>query len=89
MSKLGKQYVVPILVIVCGMGWLLNVQGILPQLDWLWICALAAAGVLTIAVGGLDKMTIVVGPFLIAASICAILRQMDKLSIEKEVCERF
>jgi len=85
MSKLGKQYVAPILIIVVGIGWLLNVQGIIPRVDWIWTCALAAVGILTLVVGGFDKLTVVVGPFLIVSSICSILRQTDKLSIEKEV----
>ena len=85
MSKLGKQYVIPILIIVVGIGWLLNVQGIIPKVDWIWTCGLAVVGILTLVVGGLDKLTVVVGPFLIISSICSILRQMDKLSVEKEV----
>jgi len=68
-----------------GIGWLLNVQGIIPRVDWIWTCALAAVGILTLVVGGFDKLTVVVGPFLIVSSICSILRQTDKLSIEKEV----
>ena len=85
MSRLGKQYAIPLLVIVVGTGWLLNVQGITPKVDWLWTCALAGVGILTLAVGGLDKLTVVVGPFLIASSICSILRQTGNLSVEKEV----
>ena len=85
MSTLGKQYVVPILVIVVGIGLLLNVQGIIPQVNWVWTCALAAVGILTLVVGGFDKLTVVVGPFLIVSSICSLLRQTDKLSVDKEV----
>ena len=85
MSKLGKQYVAPILIIVVGIGWLLNVQGIIPKVDWIWTCALAAVGILTLAVGGFDKLTVVVGPFLLVSSICSLLRQLDKLSVEKEI----
>ena len=72
-------------MIVVGAGWLLNVHGVTPKVNWLWTCALAAVGILTLAVGGLDKLTVAVGPFLIASSICSILRQTDKLSVEKEV----
>ncbi|OVE76188.1 hypothetical protein BVX97_02010 [bacterium E08(2017)] len=85
MGKLGKQYVIPILVIVVGIGWLLNVQGIIPKVDWVWTCSLAAIGILTLAVYKLDKLTAVVGPFMILASLLSILRQTDKLSLEKEV----
>jgi hypothetical protein len=85
MKTLNKKYVAPILVIVVGIGWLLNVQGIIPKVDWIWTIALAVTGVLVIAVGGLDKLTAVVGPFLVISSICAVLRQTGKLSIEREV----
>ncbi len=85
MGKLNKQYIVPILIIVIGTGWLLNVQGIIPRMDWIWTGALAASGVLLLAVGGIDKLTAVVGPFLMVSSVCSILRQMGKLSIEKEI----
>jgi hypothetical protein len=85
MKTLNKNYVAPILVIVVGIGWLLNVQGIIPKVDWIWTIALAVTGVLVIAVGGLDKLTAVVGPFLVISSICAVLRQTGKLSIEREV----
>ncbi len=80
-----KQYIVPILIIVIGIGWLLNVQGIIPKVDWIWTCALAAAGIMTIVGGGLDKLTAVIGPFLIVASMCSVLRQTGGMSIEQEV----
>ena len=85
MKKLGKQYIAPIFIIVVGVGWFLKVQGIIPNVDWLWTCALAAVGILTLVVGGFDKLTVIVGPFLIVASICSILRQTGCLSIDKEV----
>ena len=80
-----KQYIVPILVIVIGVGWLLNVQGILPKIDWIWTCGLAAAGILTIIIGGLDKLTAVVGPFLIVSSIFSVLRQTGHMTVDQEV----
>jgi hypothetical protein len=84
MNKLRKQYIAPILVIIVGIGRLLNVQGIIPKVDWVWTCALATTGILTIVAGGLNKLTVVVGLFLIVGSICSILRQTSKLSIEQE-----
>jgi len=85
MSKLGGRHVVPILVIVVGVGWLLNVKGVIPKVDWIWTCGLAAVGFLTLAVGGLDKLTVVVGPFLIVSSIFSVLRQTGNMSIQTEV----
>ena len=85
MKTLGKQFVVPILVIVVGIGWLLNLQGLIPNVDWIWTCLLGVLGILLLAVGGIDKLTAVIGPFLIVSSICSLLRQTGNLSVEKEV----
>jgi len=85
MRKIGKEYVVPVLIIVVGIGWLLNVLAIIPQVEWIWSLGLAAVGVLTIAVGGFDRLTIVIGPFLIISGIFSVLRQTNNLSVEKEL----
>jgi len=85
MKKLGKQYVIPVMVIAVGIGWLLNVQNLIPKVDWIWTIVLAAAGILMLAVGGLDKLTFVAGPFLIISSICSVLRQAGRLDLNKEV----
>lgn len=85
MGRLGKQYVIPILIIVVGIGWLLNVHGVIPKVDWVWSCALCAVGAMTLAVGGIDKLTAVIGPFLIVCSVCSVLRQTERLSVEEEI----
>jgi hypothetical protein len=64
----SKTLVVPILLITLGAGWLLTTLGVVPEVNWVWTLALALVGVLTLAIGGLDKVTIVVGPFFIIAS---------------------
>jgi hypothetical protein len=73
-----------VLIIVAGSGWLMNVLGIIPKVDWIWTFVLAVVGILTMAVGGVDRVTFVIGPFLITSSILSILRQTGGLSIEKE-----
>jgi len=85
MKKLGKQYVIPVMVIAVGIGWLLNVHDLIPKVDWIWTIVLAAAGILMLTVGGLDKLTFVAGPFLIISSICSVLRQTGRLDLNKEV----
>jgi hypothetical protein len=81
----GKKLVVPILVIVVGVTWLLNVLGIMPGVDWVWTVGLAAAGVLTLVVWGLNRITVITGPFLLAASVCALLRQTGRLAVDREI----
>ncbi len=85
MGKLEKKYIAPVLIIVVGVGWFLNVQGVNPKIDWIWTSAIAALGVLTLAVGGIDKLTAVIGPFLIISSICSLLRQTGRLPVDKEI----
>jgi hypothetical protein len=82
---MGKKLVVPILTILVGVTWLLNVLEILPGVDWMWTVGLAAVGVLTIAIGGLNKLTIVTGPFLVIASVCSLLRQTNRLVVDHEI----
>jgi hypothetical protein len=81
----SKKLVVPILTIIVGVTWLLNVLGIMPGVDWIWTVGLAAAGIFSIAIGGLNKVTIVTGPFLIVASVCSLLRQTGQLAIDREI----
>lgn len=81
----GKRLVVPVLVILLGITWLLNVLDIIPGVDWIWTVGLAAVGILTLAVGGINKLTIVIGPFFVIASVCSILRQTGRLEIDREI----
>jgi hypothetical protein len=83
--NMGKKLAVPILTILVGLTWLLNVLKIIPNVDWMLIVGLAAAGILSILVGGLNKVTIVTGPFLVVASVCSLLRQINRLAADREI----
>ncbi len=85
MSESRKRFVVPSLVILLGITWLLNVLKIIPGVDWIWTVGLAAVGILTLVVGGLNKLTVVIGPFFMVTSVCSILRQTGRLEIDREV----
>jgi hypothetical protein len=85
MTSDAKTLVVPILLITLGSGWLLTVLGIVPEIDWIWTLALALVGILTFAVGGIDKVTIVIGPFFLLASTFSILRQTGRLRMDLEI----
>ncbi len=80
-----KTLVPPILLIIVGIGWLLSNLGIAPQVDWIWTLSLAALGLLALVVCGIDKVSIVLGPFLLAASGFSLLRQMDYLRTDIEI----
>lgn len=83
--KSGKRFVVPVLIILFGITWLLNVLQIIPGVDWIWTVGLAAVGILTLAVGGLNKLTVVIGPFFLATALSSILRQTGRLAIQHEI----
>jgi len=77
--------VISILTVVIGAGLLLNAMGLLPPIDWLWTLGLCIAGILTLTFGGINKLTVVAGPFLIFASLTSILRQTDLLPLKYEI----
>lgn len=82
---MGRQFALPVMVIIVGIAWLLNVMGIIPPIDWLWTCSIAAIGILTLLLGGITKVTVVVGPFMMIASVSSVLRQTGRIDIDKEV----
>ena len=84
MSNLLRSVAAPLMIIALGVGWLLTTQGIMPGVNWIWVLGLAIAGVLILA-AGVDKVSIVLGPFLLAATFFSLLRQTDRLSPDVEI----
>jgi hypothetical protein len=82
-NKLGL--IIPILLITLGAGWLLTTLGVAPGIDWVWTLGLAIVGLMTLVIGGFDKVTVVLGPFFIIASVLSVLRQTDRLVVDTEV----
>lgn len=85
MSSNRKSLVIPVLLITIGTGSLLSTLGIAPTINWVWTLGLAMVGLLSIAISGIDKMTIVVAPFFLVASLLSILRQTHRLTFNVEV----
>jgi hypothetical protein len=77
--------VIPVMIIVVGVGWLLTAQGVNPGINWIWTLGLGVIGILTFVVSGIDKLTVVVGPFFLLASALSVLRQTDNLRLDMEV----
>jgi hypothetical protein len=50
-----------------------------------WTLGLAVAGMLILAIGGIDKVTFVIGSFLIASMFFSLMRQTGRISIDTEV----
>ena len=78
--------VLSILIITVGVGWLLTALGLGPGINWVWTLGLGVVGILTFVVsGGLDKASIVIGPFFLVSSLLSILRQTGHLHTDVEV----
>lgn len=84
-SKCPKSLILPVLLITVGTGWLLTTAEVLPGVDWVWVLGLAILGFLVLLIGGIDKVTVVVGPFLMISTIFSLLRQTGRLSADIEV----
>ncbi len=78
--------VLAILIITVGVGWLLTAWGYAPGINWIWTLGLGVIGVLTfILSGGVDKLSVVIGPFFLVGSMLSVLRQTERLSIDMEL----
>ena len=82
---MNKKLIAPILTIIVGLTWLLNTLNIIPGVDWAWSIGLATVGILSVAVGGFNKVSIVTGPCLIIASVFSVMRQTGRINIDLEV----
>lgn len=85
MSSDKFSLLIPVMLITIGAGWLLTTLNIAPGINWVWTLGLVAVGLLTFVLSGVDKVTVIVGPFFIAASLFSVMRQAMKLSFDVEV----
>lgn len=80
-----KHLIPPLLLIVAGIAWLMNVLELFPRVDWIWTAGLASAGIATLALAGTNRLTAVVGPFLLTASGFSIVRQTGLITFRREI----
>ena len=85
MAPSRQPLVVAISLIVLGAGWLLNNLAFAPGVNWVWTLGLGIIGIVIFALGGFNKFTAVVGPFLIAASGLSYFRQTGRLDSAYEL----
>ena len=76
---------VSLLIVVFGIFWLLSEVNLLPPLHWLWTLGLAGTGVLTLLLGGINKQTLVVGPYLVICAGFSVLRQTGSIALKVEI----
>ena len=78
--------VIPILIVLVGVGWLLTALGVGPGINWVWTLGLGVIGILVFVVSkGVDKVSVVLGAFFLLASLLSVLRQTGQLSVDIEV----
>jgi hypothetical protein len=78
--------VLGLLIITVGVGWLLTAKGVAPGIDWVWTLGLGVVGIAAFVVsGGVDKVSLVVGPFFLIASGLSVMRQTGQLERDIEV----
>lgn len=63
----------PVTLIVVGLGWLLWEFRLFPDVDWIVSLGFVAVGVAVLALDGINKNSVVIGPFLIATGIAWFL----------------
>ena len=85
MQSKSQSIAISLLVIAVGGAWLLNTMNIIPGVNWVWTVGLAVSGILLLMLTGMNKLSVVIGPFLMAASILSLLRQQGSLPIDREV----
>ena len=85
MSQAKGKVLIPSLVLAVGVGWLMNSLKIIPDVNWVWSLGLGATGALWLVCEGINRATIVIGPFLLVTSVLSITRQQGYLDFDVEV----
>ncbi len=71
--------VTAVLIIVAGASWLMNSLQVMPGVDWMWVGWVGVCGLLILLLGGMNKVSAVLGPFLIVAAVVSIFEQTGQL----------
>lgn len=73
--------IIPLALIIIGAIWFLNATHILPATSVMIAIGLAIAGVAVIAMDGLNKQSVVAGPFLVYLGAAIYLRTQEFLPL--------
>ena len=68
-----KDASLPVTLIVVGLGWLLWEFRLFPDVDWIISFGFIAAGIAVLTIDGINRNSIVIGPFLVAVGIAWLL----------------
>ena len=59
----------PVTLIVVGLGWLLWEFRLFPDIDWIIGLGFIVGGIAVLALDGINKNSVVIGPFMIAVGV--------------------
>ena len=74
-----------LLIIAFGTAWMLDALDIITGWRWVWPLALGGVGVMIPVFHGLNKQTLLVGPYLVVAAIFALMRQNGWIELKVEI----
>ena len=80
-----RKYLVPFIIVVFGLGWLLDRLNILTSFELFWTIGLAAAGVYLIAVSGFNRDTFLPAVFLLICALFSLLRSLNLMRLSFEL----
>ena len=77
--------IIAAMIVGFGVLWLLSELNWMPPFPWIWTMGLAGAGVLTLIIGGINKQTMVVGPYLMICAVFSVLRHTGRIEPRVEI----
>jgi len=80
-----KKYLAPFVIVLFGLGWLLQRLDIISSFELIWTIGLAAAGIYLIAVSGFNRDTFLPSTFLLICSLFSFLRSTNILRLSVEL----
>ena len=75
----------PVALIVVGLGWLLWEFRLFPDLDWIVALGFVLGGVLVLVLDGINKNSVVIGPFLVGIGVAWFLHDRYYLPWRVEI----
>jgi hypothetical protein len=63
----------PVTLIIVGLGWLLWEFRLFPDVDWIISLGFVVGGVAVLAIDGVNRNSVVIGPFLVALGVAWFL----------------
>lgn len=85
MTPSRQPLILAISLIALGAGWLFNNLQVTPDVNWICTLGLGIVGVSLVVTGGINKVTVILGPFLVIAAVLSYLRQSGKLDAAFEL----